>query len=740
MMASGINPVGPIAHYRLDETSADDVVADATGLGRTGAYRLTTGSVGLGVAGLKEGTNTAATFAGGGNAAIGTLPALTDFTVSLLLNPASLGDLGNQDFRTVFAKGEGTPVFGLLEGNGELVWFGEADGVADALFLTEGLGLEVGTTYHIAMSYDSAAQTGTIYVDGVEVASSDVEPFEDTREFYIGAFGEGALPFDGTLDDVQVYDLVLDESQIAYLIANPGQPLVPVGDVDTDLDGLTDDAEVSEHNTNPLVADTDEDGLNDGAEITATTDPLNPDSDGDGFLDGFEVTNNDDPLDGAVPNPNDFLLLSYDFEEGSGTSVAAAGSIASNGTIVNPDNGEWRTGSPSTTGPGYLYFGDAGAGAEAMHVTTGSSAVDLGVSGEGATYTMMAWINVDNTSGDHMVFGQAVDAEVLHNGTRSGAYHQGHWGNDTTGGSVVVDEWHHVAYVYSDGVQSIIVDGVRVAGGPAGPLNVEDEIVIGTTRSGDNRDMVGCIDEVRFYSLPLGEGTIAAIAGIGDSDGDGLDDGLERALFGDLSQTGDDDFDEDGLSNSEEIALGTKANLADTDGDGVSDSNELNTEPNSDPLVADGDLDGLNDGEERAAGTSPSNADTDGDGFGDAFEIAQGKDPLVAGDIVLGPNPFGLLAFFEFNSADNETLTFGSHTGKVGRIAGATFSANSGGRSGAAGDYAINGATGQVVVDDASFFNEGAAADTVTVSFWQKLNSTTNSSSFWAISPGSNNG
>ena len=106
----------------------------------------------------------------------------------------------------------------------------------------------------------------------------------------------------GTLDDVQVYDLVLDEAQIAFLIANPGQPLVPVGEIDTDLDGLTDDAEANEHNTDPLVADTDGDGISDDEdpdddgdgisdeeENENGTDPKNPDTDGDGVVDSLDV-------------------------------------------------------------------------------------------------------------------------------------------------------------------------------------------------------------------------------------------------------------------------------------------------------------------------------------------------------------------------------------------------------------------------------------------------------------------
>jgi hypothetical protein len=71
-------------------------------------------------------------------------------------------------------------------------------------------------------------------------------------------------------------------------------------DTDDDGDGLTDDAEINAHGTNPLLADSDGDGLTDGAEINVHgTNPLLADSDGDAMNDGEELANGLDPLDGT---------------------------------------------------------------------------------------------------------------------------------------------------------------------------------------------------------------------------------------------------------------------------------------------------------------------------------------------------------------------------------------------------------------------------------------------------------
>lgn len=108
-----------------------------------------------------------------------------------------------------------------------------------------------------------------------------------------------------------------------------------------------------------------------------------------------------------------------------------------------------------------------------------------------------------------------------------------------------------------------------------------------------------------------------------DTDDDGLSDSVEiqHGLDPRDDTDADGDFDGDGLSNAEEISLGTNMNLDDTDGDGLKDGVEVDVH-GTDPLGADSDEDGLPDGDEVTVhGTDPLAADTDGDGLGDGHEI-----------------------------------------------------------------------------------------------------------------------
>lgn len=90
-----------------------------------------------------------------------------------------------------------------------------------------------------------------------------------------------------------------------------------------------------------------------------------------------------------------------------------------------------------------------------------------------------------------------------------------------------------------------------------------------------------------------------------------------------------EDGDNDGLSNAQEGLLGTDPLNPDTDGDGLSDGEEVLVH-GTNPLRRDTDGDLLPDWDElNTYRTDPRNVDTDGDGIPDGIEVAQGTDPLV---------------------------------------------------------------------------------------------------------------
>lgn len=79
----------------------------------------------------------------------------------------------------------------------------------------------------------------------------------------------------------------------------------------------------------------------------------------------------------------------------------------------------------------------------------------------------------------------------------------------------------------------------------------------------------------------------------------------DRALSESFKKISATDQDLDGLTDVEEKKYGTDPKKADTDGDGITDKDEI-TIYHTNPLKADTDGDGVKDGEEVRRGTNPN--------------------------------------------------------------------------------------------------------------------------------------
>jgi hypothetical protein len=123
-----------------------------------------------------------------------------------------------------------------------------------------------------------------------------------------------------------------------------------------------------------------------------------------------------------------------------------------------------------------------------------------------------------------------------------------------------------------------------------------------------------------------------------DSDADDLADSWEVASAGNLTTltSRSQDADSDGATNDQEYGALANPTASDTDGDGLSDGDELNTHGTS-PISTDSDGDDMPDGWEVTYGLSPAVAngfeDADGDRYPNVFEYARGTDPNSAASI-----------------------------------------------------------------------------------------------------------
>lgn len=112
-----------------------------------------------------------------------------------------------------------------------------------------------------------------------------------------------------------------------------------------------------------------------------------------------------------------------------------------------------------------------------------------------------------------------------------------------------------------------------------------------------------------------------------DSDDDSLSDGDEVNTY--HTNPLDRDTDHDNLEDNKEILMGTDPNDTDSDDDSLTDGSEVYTY-HTDPTDADTDGDGLSDGiEVNTHGTDPNDSDSDDDRLSDGDEVnVHGTDPL----------------------------------------------------------------------------------------------------------------
>ncbi len=132
---------------------------------------------------------------------------------------------------------------------------------------------------------------------------------------------------------------------------------------------------------------------------------------------------------------------------------------------------------------------------------------------------------------------------------------------------------------------------------------------------------------------PAGGVTCGDTTGEVDTDGDGLTDtqettGSQNPYPSPATDPKDADSDDDGLDDGTEVKIGTDPNNPDTDGDGLTDGQEVKGSENSfpnpatDPLDPDSDNDGLSDGQETSG--------SENDAFGN--EPTNPNDPDTDGD------------------------------------------------------------------------------------------------------------
>ncbi|MFN4884976.1 MAG: gliding motility-associated C-terminal domain-containing protein, partial [Bacteroidota bacterium] len=380
---------------------------------------------------------------------------------------------------------------------------------------------------------------------------------------------------------------------LAYVICDNGLPLP--AQCDTAWVYIT----ISSCVSNP-ANDCDNDGLTNEEEENNGTDPLNPDSDGDGVIDGTEVADNTNPID-----PCNLVLASV-----SVTQSEAWYALDCDGDSI--PNGEENGTDPLNEDSD----GDGVSDSDEIQDSTNPNDPCSLILASVTLTPSTEWYTLD------------CDGDSIPNGEENGTDPL----SEDTDGDGVSDNDEIQDGTNPNDPCSLILASVTLTPSPEWfTLDCDGDSIPNGEENGTD---------------PLSEDT----DGDGVSDSDEVQDGTNpndpcSLILASVTLTPSLewytlDCDGDSIPNGEES--GTDPLSEDTDGDGVSDSDELQDVTNPlDPCnlilasvtltpspewyTLDCDGDSIPNGEEN--GTDPLNPDTDGDGVTDADEIQDGTDP-----------------------------------------------------------------------------------------------------------------
>ena len=353
------------------------------------------------------------------------------------------------------------------------------------------------------------------------------------------------------------------------------------GLLDFDNDGLT-NAEEYQHGGHPRIADTDGDGLSDYQEaIEHQTSLTSKDSDNDGLSDAFEVANGTNPNQSNENVDTDGDGYTDIIEYAIGTDMFDAQSQPSvlEHIYIDFENGKMPSGFNFTQ------------------------------------YQQPSWQISDHLGNENSkgLIVTDIDSDLIDEQyitlTWSGYFATGKlsfdWKGLSAGGSFgfsVVPYIQSTQYAPSDW-QRLEVD-----------LEEGFYELSWRIRTRDAKGSIyGYIDNIRFTTANS------------DVDNDGMDDSFEVANGLDPTDSSDAsaDSDGDGLTNLEEYQAATNVHRVDTDGDTITDYDEINTH-NTSPIKLDSDNDGLFDHLELYysldATTPEAESDIDGDGVSNIVE------------------------------------------------------------------------------------------------------------------------
>ncbi len=513
---------GLVAAYGFNEVSGTTAI-DASGNGNngtiSGATRTASGKYGGAL--IFNGTNAVVTISNSAS-----LDLTTGMTIEAWLNPSVV----NTAWRDVIYKGkdnyylEGTSMSAGVPGIGGT--FGTSDQV-----LYGAVALPTNTWTHLAATYDGT--TTRLYVNGAQVASqaqtgaiaTSTNPLQIGGDSFYGQF------FQGTIDEVRIYNVALTAAQIQTdmntpLPADAQPPSAPtnlvatpvsVSRIDLNWTASTDNVGVASY-----LVEREEPGAANFVQIGTTNTVAYSDfglsanssysyrvraMDTSGNLSGYSGV-----AVAATPSAPGSLVAAYGFNEGSGTTATDESGTGNAGLVIGPT---WTT---SGKYGGALEFNGSNDwvlinDSESLHLTN--------------AMTLEAWVDpftlpsspCEPSSTCYWMDVVYKDSDRYYMEASSSVNQAPEVGGIFADGKHIViapaplatNAWTHLAVTYDGAMLKLYVNGVLVTNTPVTSLitTSTNPLFIGGDQT-MGQYFHGRIDEVRVYNRALSAAEVQA--------------------------------------------------------------------------------------------------------------------------------------------------------------------------------------------------------------------------------------
>ncbi len=453
------------------------------------------------------------------------------------------------------------------------------------------------------------------------------------------------------------YELVLDEydfyadARVFFVnaLTSSAQAFFVFGlDIDSDNDNLTDAYEKYVTKTSLVSADTDKDGLWDGDEIDKGGNPFLPDTDGDGLLDGEEkyyatnLLSADSDGDGLLDFEEECSYFSYR------VSSWREGTLITNLFDVSTGNVDDALATfvlPSPVALAGGSYSNIFVDVNGLVYVSSTNTVTVSLPTPQSIYNQ-TWNQADFAIAPlwtDLILRTNLNSRISLIETDEGEYVVEYWNVGINDENYAMNSFCTQVVLSPQATNRIIVTYRDFNTDYRYDLSKKGHCGIRADNGfygGNEYEEISPQDGESTYVYRLGYKTSGRSA---DSDYDDLTDYEEIHVYG-TNPTIYDDTDGDTLSDGEEIKkYGTNRFLADTDGDGVEDWDEIwssEFDPLVDESANDADGDGLSDLDEYFEyDTNRYETDSDDDGLSDYDEV-----------VVHGTNP-------EKCDTDNDELT-----------------------------------------------------------------------------------